>query len=175
MRGTGEHDAPDDVDPVRRRLLGARVRPAETGLRPPWSRPDRFAELCTRCGDCAAACPEGIVVTGNGFPAIDFGRGECTFCGACAQACPTGALDPAQPSPWTARARIGTPCVALHGVVCRSCQDACPEGAIRFRPRHGAVARPEIALASCTGCGACVAPCPADAIAVQAAEPADVG
>ena len=69
-------------------------------------------------------------------------------------------------------ARVGAGCLARRGIVCQSCRDACPEGAIRFRPRLGRVAEPEVDLAACTGCGDCVAPCPVAAIRI--AEPLGV-
>lgn len=37
---------------------------------------------------------------------------------------------------------------------------------MRFRPRLGRVAEPEVDLAACTGCGECVAPCPVAAIEI---------
>lgn len=63
-------------------------------------------------------------------------------------------------------ARVGDGCLARCGIVCQSCRDACPEGAIRFRPKLGRVAEPEVDLAACTGCGECVAPCPVAAIEI---------
>ncbi len=63
-------------------------------------------------------------------------------------------------------ARVGDGCLARLGIVCQSCRDACPEGAMRFRPRLGHVAEPEVDLAACTGCGECVAPCPVAAIEI---------
>lgn len=54
--------------------------------------------------------------------------------------------------------------MARGNVVCRTCGDACEAAAIRFRPRLGGAALPEVDGEKCTGCGACVAPCPAAAI-----------
>jgi ferredoxin-type protein NapF len=45
-----------------------------------------------------------------------------------------------------------------------SCRDACPEQAIVFRPRIGGVFVPDPTEEACTGCGACIAPCPTQAI-----------
>ena len=66
------------------------------------------------------------------------------------------------------RARIAETCLAEAGVECRICGENCPTGAIRFRPRLGGVAQPQLDVAACTGCGACFAPCPTRAIVVKA-------
>ncbi|WJW75363.1 ferredoxin-type protein NapF [Thiohalobacter sp. IOR34] len=136
--------------------------------RPPWALPEAaFVERCTRCGDCLAACSERLLVSGRGgFPEVDFLRAECNFCRACVEACRTGALQPAQPEPWALRARIEAHCLVRQGVVCRTCGELCEAQAIRFRPVVGGSALPQIDDASCTGCGACVAPCPTRAIRV---------
>lgn len=83
-----------------------------------------------------------------------------------------GLADPTQ------QARIGLPpiatisvaCLTKQGIACQSCRDACPQDAIRFRPRAGGPFLPEVDEALCNGCGACVAPCPAEAIAVAASQ-----
>jgi len=59
---------------------------------------------------------------------------------------------------------IAASCLAYANIVCRSCGEACEPGAIRFRPRLGGAALPEVDAARCNGCGLCVAPCPAGAI-----------
>ncbi|HEB99224.1 MAG TPA: ferredoxin-type protein NapF [Thiotrichales bacterium] len=140
----------------------------ETSPRPPWSISEQaFLESCSRCDACFTACPERILVRGRGgYPEIDFSRGECTFCGRCARACPTAALGVPEGPPWLLKAEIDERCLAAGGVVCRTCGEQCETGAIRFRLAAGGVARPELDLARCTGCGACVAPCPAQAIRV---------
>ncbi|WMC11995.1 ferredoxin-type protein NapF [Oceanimonas pelagia] len=132
----------------------------------PWAVPwPQFSDGCTRCGDCLRACPEQIIVTADGgFPSIDFSRGACTFCGACATACAEPLFSPRSDSPWRQYAAFHDACLAQKGVHCRSCEDGCEPAAIRFRPRLGAVAVPELNEAACNGCGGCVAACPVGAI-----------
>jgi ferredoxin-type protein NapF len=78
-------------------------------------------------------------------------------------------------SPAARKATISDACLAEAGVSCMACRDACPEEAIRFRPRLGLPFLPEVDLAACTGCGACIEVCPASAIAIaaEAAGPAN--
>ena len=108
----------------------------------------------------------------GGFPGVDFGRGECTFCGDCVAACEPRALQrDATTAPWDRVAVIGEACLAARGVECRVCGESCPEGAIRFRPRLGGVAHPQLDAAACTACGACIGPCPTRAIDTRARNP----
>ncbi|MBF0369811.1 MAG: ferredoxin-type protein NapF [Magnetococcales bacterium] len=150
----------------RRNLLFRGTPPT----RPPWHVSDsRFTTLCSRCGDCIKSCPEGILTLDRaGFPQVDFSRGECTFCKKCLEICQDGALlaPPAGESapPWYIKANIGSGCLAHKGVFCRACGDCCEPRSLRFKPRLGAAELPEVHLASCSGCGACVAACPTNAI-----------
>ncbi len=153
---------------TRRQLVctdpGGRRQP----LRPPWSTA-RFHATCTRCDACLPACPEGILVRGDGgFPEVDFRRGECTFCGECVLACTPRALWRREPSarPWSCIAHVAPECLEANGVHCHACADPCPEEAIGFRPGATRRALPIIARDRCTGCGACVASCPVDAIRI---------
>lgn len=160
----------------RRDFLRGRFAVRVPPLRPPWAHAGvDFAQLCTRCGDCAAACPTRVIVAGDaGYPTLDFARGECSFCGACVAACRSGALQRQDgQSPWSLRAAIGDACLARQRVECRVCGDLCAAAAIRFLPQRGGAALPLLDATRCTGCGACVAPCPARAIVV--AEGSDVG
>jgi len=77
---------------------------------------------------------------------------------------PEPAPSDAPAEPWLLTARIGESCLAFGGDVCRVCADICVPAAIRFSPRLGGAAVPEVDNQKCSGCGACVAPCPAQAI-----------
>lgn len=138
-------------------------------LRPPWALVEpEFLAACTRCNDCVAACPAGIVVRRDGLPEVDFSKGECTFCGDCATVCKTGALSRREGvNPWHIVADISGQCLAQVNIVCRSCGDACSSAAIRFQPRMGGAALPVVDAGKCTGCGACVAACPQTAIRMR--------
>ena len=152
---------------TRAHFLRGDFSASRLAIRPPWAmaEPD-FVEACSRCGDCIGACPEKILEKGRGgFPQVNFGLGECTFCGDCARNCKTGALGVGR-EPWLLKARIAPSCLALKQVECRNCGESCPAGAIRFRLAAGAVARPELDAAACTGCGACVSPCPVAAMTI---------
>jgi len=150
-------------------------------LRPPWTLPEaHFVERCNRCGACLEACPAGILEKGRGgFPQVNFSRGECTFCGACEQACTAGAFtDPSRRAaasrPWSVRAAINERCLARRAVECRSCADQCDATAIRFRLVVGGSALPVLDQASCSGCGACYAVCPVQAIELRQGDPGGV-
>ena len=157
------------VDLSRRGFFRAKPRPLAE-LRPPWALPENvFVDRCTRCGDCIRLCPSTILIPGDGgFPTLDFRRGECTFCADCVSSCLPQALQKqADAPPWQLRASIGEACLPRQGIECRSCGDFCDARAIRFTPRLGGSPIPEIDDDRCTGCGACIAPCPAIAISVR--------
>ena len=159
----------------RRQFLRGRLDRRPQAIRPPWSGTDTdFLVRCTRCDACQPVCPSHIIVRGDGgYPEVDFRRGECTFCAACVDACQAHALAvrdaDGMRQPWRLKAHIGDTCFAHHGIVCRTCGDVCAPGAIRFTaapsaPDATAIAHPAVLEANCTGCGACLAPCPANAI-----------
>ena len=132
-----------------------------------------FEDLCTGCGDCARACPERLIQRDTeGFPVVNLLRGECTFCAECTKACEVGALQ--SENPWLWQAQASPSCLSENGVQCRACQDHCPEQAIRFRLAPGGRSKPEINTDTCTGCGACAAPCPVGAITfIQTSQPVE--
>ncbi|GHB13440.1 ferredoxin-type protein NapF [Modicisalibacter luteus] len=156
------------VDQSRRALLLG--RPGSGGvLRPPWAeREPHFLDRCTQCGDCLSACETGTLIKGGGgYPEVDFSRGECTFCTACVQACDAGAFsDPEQDAPWSYVATISQACLGMTGIYCRSCGESCEVGAIRFSFNQYRVPEPTVEVDACTGCGACVEGCPAQAVKV---------
>lgn len=136
----------------------------DDAIRPPGAVAD-FADRCTGCADCVAACPEDIIVLDHDRRAlVDLTRGGCTFCGDCAAACGDGALDPAGAGAWDWRAQVGTACLSAQGITCRSCEDACDAQAIRFRLATGGRSFAVIDTERCTGCGACAHACPAQAV-----------
>lgn len=147
--------------------------PASSVLRqPPWTGDD-YTDLCSRCGDCLKVCPEQVLVAGDGgFPELVFRGDGCTFCEQCVNACPEPVFDLTRVA-FSWRAAIGDRCLPLHGIHCQSCQDACEPRAIGFRPRLGGPPEPSVATEVCTGCGACVALCPEDAITLD--EPSPTG
>ncbi|MBF0674504.1 ferredoxin-type protein NapF [Pseudomonas sp.] len=153
------------MDASRRRFfsLGLSV----PGNRPPWAAEENlFIARCNRCNLCVEACPQQVLRVGSGgFPSIVFDDAGCTLCGDCVKACQPRALEcdeARQPFPW--RARIGTDCLPQRGVECRICAESCETGAIRFRPRLGGIAQPELDIDLCNGCGECIAPCPVSCI-----------
>lgn len=156
----------------RRAFLRGRFDGPREPLRPPWARQERLYRDCTACGDCIAACPEEILIAGDGgLPEIDFTAGPCTFCMVCAKACSEEIFDPAALEPWSYKASVATHCLAHRRVMCQSCGDTCDARAIGFPLEAGRVPVPRIDTALCTGCGACVSVCPVEA--VQVATPSE--
>jgi ferredoxin-type protein NapF len=157
------------VNLSRRGLLRGRAPTRLPPIRPPGAlaEPD-FTGKCTTCDECVTACPEGIIFRGSGgYPEVDFRRGECTFCMRCVEVCADEALSEATQPLWRLELRVLDSCLAERQVVCQSCADVCEAEAIRFAPQLGSVATPQIDHDICTGCGACIAACPENALQAQ--------
>jgi len=157
-------------DRNRRQFFNITQKSEVAPLRPPWALDETlFQKACTRCGDCLAACPENILQREglNGYPLVNFNLGECTFCTSCVDSCPTEALSKSQAQAWSAKAHITNQCLAQQGVICTTCAEQCESGAISFTARIGKVSEPMLNINACTACGACVAPCPVQAIEVR--------
>ncbi len=138
----------------------------------PWTTPEGILQACHRCDACRQACPEGIIVQGDGgFPTVSFKEGECTFCGDCRTACPEPVFHQETESIWPLKAFIHDSCLARQHIQCQSCQDHCDPKAIRFRFETGSIPQPIILQEACTGCGACVSVCPAGSLSVSVVDP----
>ena len=156
------------INQSRRRLFNRKKNEA---VRPPWVKQSiEFTDECTRCDKCISACETQIIIKGDGgFPEVDFKIDECTFCQKCANACPENLFEDTNTTPWQVKAKIQDSCMAYQGIWCQSCKDSCDSRAISFSLAVGKAPLPQIDLEACTGCGACVAPCPSTAIIVRTA------
>ncbi len=158
---------------TRRSFIRGRRSGEQATIRPPWSTTDsRFLARCTRCGDCADACAENIIVLDRqGLPEVNFKRGACTCCGQCAAACTPGALRRPVPGeravPWALAIRFSADCLDRRGITCRVCAEGCEEEAIDFHPVSGNRWIPNVDDARCSGCGACHWGCPVGAVTIQ--------
>lgn len=155
------------VNLSRRRLFKGGIKNIHSGIRLPYVINEQiFITHCTQCEDCITACPEHIVVKGEGnFPEIDFSKGECTFCKRCVNVCEAPIFNKVEnEEPWDLAIEIKASCLALNNVVCRSCEDSCETEAISFKYLQSSIPQPQILLDSCNGCGACVSTCPQSSI-----------
>ncbi len=145
-------------------------------LRPPGARPEpEFLAACTRCDACARVCPAFAIKVagrGDGAPAgtpfmHDLGAAACLLCAdtPCIAACEPGALQPTPPRAIRlGRAEVASDrCLAHQGQDCRACVDACPVGEQGIVLSEG---RPLVVPLGCTGCGQCLAACPAEPRAI---------
>jgi len=64
-------------------------------------------------------------------------------------------------------ASVNAACLEARGIACRACETVCDADALRFRPVGGGRSLLSIASDLCTGCGACIAPCPARALTLE--------
>jgi len=139
-------------------------------FRPPWAISETlFDNTCTNCGACIHVCPTNILSFGSGrLPVVDFSNNECTFCGNCEVICDANALSKHdQQQVWDLTVTISEQCLAMNRITCRSCSEMCETEAIQFQLEVGGKATPHLSLNDCTGCGACIAPCPVNAIQIS--------
>lgn len=136
-------------------------------LRPPGAIEEtEFLTRCTRCNDCAAACPHQVLFPlgaskgmAAGTPSFDPVRAPCLLCEdlPCISACTTGALVREGAAPMASVTIQHWDCLNALGAECRTCIERCPvEGVLTF-----AAGRIRVNDATCTGCGACQHACPA--------------
>lgn len=155
------------VEALGDRVIGDGIG-GEAPLRPPGALPEvAFVAACTRCGDCARACPaaaigmDGVGV-GAGTPRLDVATTACLACPdmPCATACPTGALE--RPADGWSRVRLGGraaiagSCITFRDVECGVCARVCPIGADALRIDDWG--HPDVGEA-CVGCGSCIRAC----------------
>lgn len=136
-------------------------------LRPPGAVEEvEFLERCTRCNECATACPHDAIVAAPqrlreaaGTPIIDPDHQPCQMCDGfpCIEACEPDVLTRLVPV-MMGTARITEHlCMTHHGSTCTTCVESCPvEGAIMVT--NG---KPHVDQSTCTGCGVCRYVCPA--------------
>ncbi|MBW7982379.1 4Fe-4S dicluster domain-containing protein [Enterobacillus tribolii] len=116
-----------------------------------------FLHLCTGCGECAQACPYGLIEIAGGAARlqIDFSACDTSRCLACTAACQQGALN-SHISPDTAlRPSIATGCLGRRDDECRLCVYACAKQVLSFNA-GGEVLFDE---SRCDGCGECKTAC----------------
>lgn len=131
-------------------------------LRPPGAVEESlFLDRCTKCADCAKACPHGSILfhQENGTPVIFPDQTPCYLCEdfPCIAACATDALIPV-----TGRdqVRMGIAAVSLRlctaGQGCHACASKCPTDAlsIDFDTQQMVVHTER-----CVGCGICEEVC----------------
>lgn len=136
--------------------------PRTDWLRPPGAADESlFLERCTRCSDCAKACPYGTISFDqrDGTPVIFPDQVPCHLCDdfPCIAACATDALLPVEDRQ---SVRMGIAvvshrlCTASQG--CHACVSRCPTEALEM---DFDALRLSVMSERCVGCGMCEAIC----------------
>lgn len=101
---TGINPLPEGAIPGNRPYrLPFNANPDPNAPKRPAICPSVDAALCTNCGACAAACPNGAINPEN---AADINAEKCIRCRACAHVCPAAAVDFRQESFWAHTAEL---------------------------------------------------------------------
>ncbi len=144
-------------------------------LRPPGAiEEDKFTGLCMRCGNCARACPSGIIHPDTGqagilgflAPLVLYEKDYCNEeCNACIRACPSGALQNLnleQKNEYVIGHAIVDRSLCLWGFTdCNTCIRACPFEAVKiYWDEEAYESYPLVDPLKCNGCGACEVVCP---------------
>ncbi len=156
-------------------ILDKQIPNRQTPILPPGARSaSHFAQHCTACQLCVAACPNGVLRPSGGVmtllqPTLSFERGYCRpECTKCSEVCPTDAISLLTREAKSSR-QVGHAvwvrenCVAAsREVQCDNCARHCPTGAIQMVEQgEGKVKIPTVDAERCIGCGACEYLCPA--------------
>lgn len=144
-------------------------------LRPPGAIDEAaFLLSCTRCGECAKACPTQVIKflpasagAAVGTPYIDPLERACDLCGKCQPVCDPKALllveDPRKVK--MGEAVLNTEvCWSHRGQICDLCYQRCPYPDEAIKIVGG---KPEIVPDACTGCGWCAYVCVSTPVAIR--------
>lgn len=155
----------EKINASKRNFLRGKNTTKTKKLRLPWVISEQhFVDGCTQCGECINNCEENIIVkSDDGFPAIDFNKGECTFCEACTSVCKEDLfITNKTTKAWPTTFNIKDDCFAKNKIYCQSCKDVCDTRAISFHYLNGSIPEPKVDQDLCNSCGACIQTCPND-------------
>lgn len=121
----------------------------------------QITEGCIRCGACVNQCPFGAIGEAEEAEGYQVDPDKCAECDMCDSICP---IDVIRHNPATEGRRrfLEIHIISDKCIGCSLCARVCPVKAI-----HGQIKSPyEIDPAACIRCGACLAKCRKEAIAV---------